>query len=310
MDSKDRGISVQTGIIFDVKQYALHDGPGIRTTIFLKGCPLTCWWCHNPEGIGTNPQVLYTQRRCIACGECVDVCRQHALSLKPEGVIMDDSLCQSDGACAEICPAEARQLVGRTLTAEGIWEIVKKDIPFYEQSGGGVTFSGGEPLMQPEFILECLKRCGREGLHRAVDTSGHAELDVLKAIAGETDLFLYDLKFMDPERHKRFTGVSNQLILMNLKYLARSGACVTVRLPLIPGVNDDEKNLDLMGMFLRVLPEVESVHILPYHNYQENKYDRLNTEYLSKGTPLSTANELSRAKKRLESFNLNVEMGG
>jgi pyruvate formate lyase activating enzyme len=301
---------VQTGIIFDVKQYALHDGPGIRTTIFLKGCPLTCWWCHNPEGIGKEAQVLYTQRRCIACGECLDVCRQQALSLKPEGVITDESLCQSDGACAEICPAEARELVGQTVTPEAIWDIVKKDIPFYEQSGGGVTFSGGEPLMQPEFLLACLKRCGRGGLHRAVDTSGHAELDVLKAIAGETDLFLYDLKFMDPEKHKRFTGVSNQLILTNLKYLARSGAPVTVRLPLIPGVNDDQKNLDLMGMFLRVLPEVESVHILPYHNYQENKYARLNTEYQATDIPLPTADELSRAKKRLESFNLKVEMGG
>ena len=183
-------------------------------------------------------------------------------------------------------------------------------LPFYSQSGGGVTFSGGEPLMQPDFLFECLKLCGQEGIHRAVDTSGYAELEIIKQIAGETDLFLYDLKFMDSEKHRHFTGVSNQLILANLKYLARSGARVIIRFPFIPGINDNDENIDLMGMFLRILPEIETVHILPYHGYQENKYVRLDMAYMAKNIPLPTPEDLSRAKKRLEGFGLNVDIGG
>ncbi len=228
----------------------------------------------------------------------------------PEGVITNRILCKSDGACAEICPADARELVGKTVSPEAMLEIVKKDIPFYSQSGGGVTFSGGEPLMQPEFLFRCLRLCGREGIHRALDTSGYAELEIVKQMAMETDLFLYDLKFMDTEKHMHFTGVSNQLILANLKYLARSGAQVIIRLPLIPGINDDDKNIDLVGMFLRVLPEIETVHILPYHGYQQNKYVRLETEYMLKDIPLPTPESLFRAEKRLESFGLKVDIGG
>ena len=299
-----------TGIIFDVKQYALHDGPGIRTTVFLKGCPLCCQWCHNPEGIGTSPQILYQKRRCIACGECLLVCPEEALSLTPEGVVTDRVLCNLNGACADICPAEARELVGKTVSAEEILETVKKDIPFYRQSGGGVTFSGGEPLKQADFLFECLKLCGREGIHRAVDTSGYAELEIIKQIARETDLFLYDLKFMDSEKHRHFTGVSNQLILANLKYLARSGARVIVRFPFIPGINDDDENIDLVGMYLRVLPEIETVHILPYHGHQENKYVRLDVEYKTKDLPLPNRVDLLRAKKWLEGYGLKVEIGG
>jgi pyruvate formate lyase activating enzyme len=299
-----------TGIVFDVKQYALHDGPGIRTTVFLKGCPLCCQWCHNPEGIGTSSQILYRKRRCIGCGECLDVCPEAALSLTPEGIITDSVLCKSDGACAEICPAEARELVGKTVLPEEIMDIVKRDISFYKQSGGGVTFSGGEPLMQPNFLFECLRLCGREGIHRAVDTSGYAALEIIKQIAPETDLFLYDLKFMDPDKHRHFTGVSNPLILANLKYLARSGARVTVRFPLIPGINDDDENIDLVGMFLRVLPEIETVYILPYHRHQETKYVLLDMEYKAKEIQLPTPEDLSRVKKRLEGFGLKVDIGG
>ena len=240
---------MKTGIVFDVKQYALHDGPGIRTTVFLKGCPLRCQWCHNPEGIGKNPQILYRNKRCIGCGECLDVCPEKALSLSPEGIITNKLLCKADGACAMICPADARELIGKTVSSDEIRDVVKKDVPFYNQSGGGVTFSGGEPLMQPDFLLECLQLCGREGIHRAVDTSGHAALEIVKPIAKETDLFLYDLKLMDPDKHRYLTGVSNELILSNLKYLAYAGFKITVRFPLLTGLNDTDENLDLMGMF-------------------------------------------------------------
>jgi len=237
-------------------------------------------------------------------------CPEDALSLTPEGIITDGTLCKSDGACAEICPGSARELIGKTVSPEAIMDIVKKDIPFYNQSGGGVTFSGGEPLMQPDFLFECLKLCGREGIHRAVDTAGYAELEIIKQIAMETDLFLYDLKFMDPEKHRHFTGVSNPLILANLKYLARSGARVIIRFPLIPGINDNDENIDLMGMFLHILPEIETVHILPYHGYQENKYVHLDTIYMAKNIPIPTPDDLSRAKKRFEGFGLKVKIGG
>ncbi len=299
-----------SGIIFDIKKYALHDGPGIRTTVFLKGCPLCCLWCHNPEGIGSKPQIFYESRRCIVCGECLSVCPEGALSITSEGITTDRTLCKSDGACAEICPAEARELAGKTALPEDILDTVKKDIPFYDQSGGGVTFSGGEPLLQPDFLLECLTLCGQEGIHRAVDTTGYAELESIKQVALQTDLFLYDLKLMDSEKHKQFTGVSNHLILNNLEYLARSGARVIIRFPLIPGINDDDENIDLVGMYLRILPEIESVHILPYHRHQENKYARLDIENKVKDIPVPTSENLSRAKKRLESFGLYVDVGG
>lgn len=299
-----------TGIIFDIKKYALHDGPGIRTTVFLKGCPLCCLWCHNPEGIGATPQILYNNRRCIACGECLSVCPEGALSNTSEGITTDSAMCKSDGACAEICPAEARELVGKTALPEDILDTIKKDIPFYDQSGGGVTFSGGEPLMQPNFLLECLTLCGQEGIHRAVDTTGYAKLESIKQIAMQTDLFLYDLKLMDSEKHKQFTGVSNHSILNNLKYLARSGAQIIIRFPLIPGINDDNENIDLVGMYLRILPEIENVHIIPYHRHQENKYVRLDIENKVRDMPVPTSEDLSRAKKRLEGFGLHVEIGG
>lgn len=301
---------MQTGRIFDVKQYALHDGPGIRTTVFLKGCPLSCWWCHNPEGIDPEAQIVYRSRRCIGCGECVAACSHDALSLTADGVAKDDQKCQIIGTCAEICPTEAWELVGDVVTAEKILEIVKKDLPFYKQSNGGVTFSGGEPLMQPEFLSTCLMLCGQEGIHRVVDTSGYAEKSILEIISKETDLFLYDLKFMDSEKHKLYTGVSNQQILANLKYLARSGANVIVRFPLIPGLNDDDQNIDLVGMFLRVLPEIKMVHMLPYHGYQERKYALLDTQYRVKEIPRLTPEKLNQAKERLEDFGLSVELGG
>ena len=256
------------------------------------------------------PQVVYRKERCLGCGECVAACPECALTLTREGIEMDMALCKACSNCTDACVAEARETAGRIITVGELMETLKKDIPFYDESGGGVTFSGGEPLMQPAFLLELLHECGRESIHRAVDTSGHVDTQVLLTVAKETDLFLFDLKMMDPIRHRKYTGFSNDLILNNLKQLARSGVDITVRIPLIPGINDDDENIDVMGLFLRVLPKIHNVHILPYHDFQKDKYIRFQTKYQASHIQPPTKNALAAVKKRFESFELDVDIGG
>jgi pyruvate formate lyase activating enzyme len=299
-----------TGIIFDIKRYAIHDGPGIRTTVFMKGCPLACPWCHNPEGIEPVAFVTYKKERCIRCGACVEHCPEGALLIKPKGIIPSGLPCKSCFACTEVCPSEAREAVGREMTAEELLKEIKKDIPFYDTSGGGVTFSGGEPLMQPDFLLQMLYLCGQEQVHRIVDTSGYASLETFMSIAELTDLFLFDLKMMDTDKHERYTGISNQRIIDNLRHLADKEAKIIIRYPLIPGVNDDMENLDRTGSFLQGLPTVVKVDILPYHNFQQSKYICLNLSNSAGDIPQPSTEKLVFAKKRLENYGLNVAIGG
>ena len=299
-----------SGFIFDIKRYAIHDGPGIRTTVFMKGCPLFCQWCHNPEGVDPAPFWTYRQERCIRCGACAETCPEQALALDPEGIVPAEALCHRCFSCTEVCPAEAREQVGRKVTAVELLVEIQKDIPFYDTSGGGVTFSGGEPLMQAEFLIELLGLCGGEQIHRAVDTSGYASPEILTAVAAHTDLFLYDLKMMDSAKHEKYTGVSNRLILDNLELLARRGVGLMIRLPLIPGVNDDADNLDQTGAFLNRLPGIKKVDVLPYHDFQKNKYIRFGMDYGGMDTTMPSREMLSRARKHLESFGLEVAIGG
>ncbi|MCG6908591.1 MAG: glycyl-radical enzyme activating protein [Deltaproteobacteria bacterium] len=301
---------MQTGIIFDIKRYAIHDGPGIRTTVFFKGCPLRCPWCHNPEGLDRVPQVAYRQDRCIGCGECIDACPEKALALTPEGVRTDETRCRHCGACSKACPADARELVGKIASVREVLDIIKKDVPFFDTSGGGATFSGGEPLMQPEFLLALLQACGREEIHRAVDTTGYADTDTLMQIARHTDLFLYDLKCMDPAKHRRYTGVSNALILKNLDALSRYGIRIGVRIPLIPGINDRDDDIDAFIAHLSHLPRVPMVHILPYHDFQKRKYTTFSMIYdLDDVRPPSTES-VRVIEQRFRAAGLTVEVGG
>jgi pyruvate formate lyase activating enzyme len=267
-------------LIFDVKRYAINDGPGVRITIFLKGCSMTCDWCHNPESQSAYTQKMYSEQKCIGCQECVKACLQNACTLTANGIITDSQACILCGTCAEVCPAKATEMSGEEMSVERIMEMIKKETIFMDQSEGGVTFSGGEPLLHHEFLLELLKECGKEGIHRCVDTTGFATTEVLMKIARNTEYFLYDLKMMDSVKHKQYTGVPNEVILKNLKLLAASGAEINIRIPLIHGVNDDEENIQQSAAFIASLKgEKKQVNILPYHNIASTKYKKLGQMY-------------------------------
>jgi len=264
------------GMIFDLKHYAIHDGPGIRMTVFFKGCPLHCRWCHNPEGISLHKELMLMPNRCARCGDCVRSCKFGALAQKKDGeVVADRSRCTLCGDCERVCQREAIALVGREMTVEDIIAEVEKDRIFFDQSGGGVTLTGGEPLFQPELAEALIDRLHQIGIHVALDTSGYAPQETFLRLAGKSDLVLYDLKLMDDSRHKKFTGVSNQLILSNLKALDRAGKPIWIRFPLIPGVNDSQENLKAMADFLLELKSVKMLNVLPYHKGGVEKVRRL-----------------------------------
>ncbi|HSW29514.1 MAG TPA: glycyl-radical enzyme activating protein [Longimicrobiales bacterium] len=267
------------GLVFNVQRYSVQDGPGIRTTVFLKGCPLRCWWCHNPESQDPGPFVHYDPARCLRCGECVDACPRGALSLTGAGVVTDPGRCDRTGTCAEACPAEARTLVGRSASAGDLVDEVESDRLYFEQSGGGVTFSGGEPLLQWRFLAEALAECGKREIHRAVDTSGFAPPEILLEVARETDLFLYDLKCMDPALHRQVTGVPLEPILDNLVRLGEAGSRVEVRIPLVPGITTDA-HIERSAEFLAPLPGIQGVRLLPFHRSAREKHRRFALPWL------------------------------
>ncbi len=268
-----------TGILFDIRRYSIHDGPGIRTAVFFKGCPLSCRWCHNPEGISFVPELIFRRARCVLCDDCLDVCPNEAIHRTADNIFVGRSLCKASGNCAVACPAEALEIVGREMTVEQVLAEIERDRTFYEQSGGGVTFTGGEPLAQPRFLLDLLSACRSRGLHTALDTSGFAPWPSLDEVRPLVDLFLYDLKMMDESRHREWTGVSNADILSNMRRLSEAGHKMIVRIPVIPGVNDDEENLRATGEFLASLPNIPSVELLAYHNIAGAKYAGLGREY-------------------------------
>jgi pyruvate formate lyase activating enzyme len=300
----------RTGTVFAIKRYSLHDGPDLRVTVFFKGCPLSCLWCHNPEGMGFGTEVHTTIARCVACGECLRTCPHGALSLEGTALVRNQDLCTACGTCADTCPALAHETTGSRQTVEQVMAEIAKDAPFFEGTSGGVTFSGGEPLAQPEFLAALLRECGLQGWHRAVDTSGFASWDILAGIARHTDLFLFDLKHMDAQRHCQITGVDNALILDNTRRLADLGAAVQFRLPLIPGLNDDDDNIQGTGLFATSLPGVRGIDVLPYHATARAKYAKLGRPYPGDGIPPSDPGQVDRAVKLLQDCGLRVRIGG
>jgi pyruvate formate lyase activating enzyme len=265
-----------SGLIFDIKRYAINDGPGIRVVIFFKGCNLNCAWCHNPEGISGKVEKMYSPAKCIRCGTCAAVCPENAITLTNDGIITDKELCKLCGKCAEVCPTKALEMSGKAMSVSEIMDIIEKERVFFDQSGGGVTFSGGEPLVHLNLLIKLLDECGRRGIHRTIDTAGHVKTETILEVARRTDLFLYDLKTMDPALHEQWTGVGNEKILHNLKALADCGAHIIIRIPLIGGINDNEENISQTAGFVNSLAgEKKKVHLLPYHKIAQTKYMKL-----------------------------------
>ncbi len=277
-----RGDYTITGVIFNIQRYSVNDGPGIRTTVFLKGCPLHCPWCHNPESISTEKDLALRPERCIRCGVCYATCRNHAV-LKDDGTYTTvREKCLKCGDCIDLCVADGRVIFGREVTTEDVMEEIKKDVVFYRQSGGGASFSGGEPLLQHVFLCSLLETCKREGIHTTVDTTGYTSPAILERVAENTDLFLYDIKTLDDDLHRQYTGVSNQRILANLRLLAKWKKDIIIRVPVIPGINDNEISIRAIGVFVARIGGVRELHLLPYHESGVEKYHRLGMEYTMK----------------------------
>ncbi len=297
------------GIIFDIKKYSINDGPGIRTTVFFKGCPLRCPWCHNPEGQSFFPEVMLRPSRCLSgCSECIAVCEPNALSKAGSAPVLEREKCSLCGKCADLCPAQAIEIAGYRVSVAEVMAEVEKDRIFYEESWGGVTFSGGEPLAQPDFLSELIAACRKKGLHTAVDTCGYAPPDAL-ARAAEADLFLYDLKIMDEKKHDDLTGQPNSAILNNLRHLADCGKKVIIRLPIIPGINDDDQNMRAVAAFLKDLKGISEVSLLPYHKLGLEKRQGLSKKQPAGVFSTPPGQRIERIKAGLESAGFTVRLG-
>ncbi|MGC8874821.1 MAG: glycyl-radical enzyme activating protein [Chloroflexia bacterium] len=283
------------GLTFNVQRFSTEDGPGIRTTVFLKGCPLRCAWCHNPEGIHPEPELVWYETRCIGARDCLRVCPEGALTLTREGMQIDRERCTACGRCTEVCPAAALEVIGKAWEPAELLAELLRDQAFYDTSGGGVTFSGGEPALQAGFLREILPLCKQAGLNVALDTSGILPWETYEKLLPYVDLVLYDLKLWDPVRHEQATGVRNERILKNAQRLARSGVRLWIRTPVIPGYTADPENILQIARFIRnKLPGVERWDLLAYMNLGKPKYGRLARPYALQETPLLTREEIEQ----------------
>jgi len=301
---------VNTAVIFKVQKYSIHDGPGIRTTVFFKGCPLRCIWCHNPESFRPEPMRAVDMRKCTRCLACVRICPTGAIGYSEQfGFTYDPLKCTRCHACETHCPTNAGEFFGQRMTPDELYNHIRGDFPFYDESGGGITFSGGEPFQQAEFLLEMLKRCKEDYVHTLVDTCFYTKWENVEAAAPLTRMFYADLKHMDPEKHKAYTGVSNELILDNIRKLSKIHKGIIGRIPFMPGCNADEENIRATGAFLAECG-IERVHILPYHNFATHKYQQLGMAYTAKDITVPDNELKNLAASWLRDYLPDVRIGG
>lgn len=300
------------GFIFDIRRYSIHDGPGIRTAVFFKGCPARCLWCHNPEGQEFAREIMFWQKRCSRCGACYKACPSGAIRNVHGYPVVLREVCSACGECVEACPFSARAPVGRDVTVDQVMQEIERDRVFYDESSGGVTFSGGEPLAQPEFLEALLAACRAVDIDTAVDTSGIAEQKHIQRILPLVDVWLYDLKTVDPVRHMEVTGCVVDPVLENLRLLTDNAATVILRIPIIPGVNTDTGGLDLMREFISSLDKssLDRLDLLPYHEIGLDKYLRLGREYTFKVEKVPTEKEIGRIADFFRKTGLQVKVGG
>jgi len=304
----DPGESDATGTVFNLQRFSTHDGPGIRTTVFLKGCPLQCPWCHNPESLDLAPQVLLTVDRCLSCGACVEACPRPSGPLAAGRRLGEDG-CDGCQECFDSCPTAAREVAGRRLTVSELLAEVERDRPFFDESGGGVTFSGGEPLQQSDFLVSALAACRAVGLRTAVDTAGCGPRHVVEEVAAATDLLLWDVKLSDSERHRELVGMALEPIMANLEAVAALGTPMWLRLPVVGGLTDDDDHVDAVAALAARLPCVERVSLLPYHPIGTGKVARLGGTNGGRFEGPTEAT-VSRLAQRVRRAGVQVSIGG
>jgi pyruvate formate lyase activating enzyme len=304
-------IAEARGVVFNIQRFSIHDGPGIRTTVFLKGCPLRCGWCSNPEALNPYPEIITRDVKCIGAGKCVEACPEQAITVVENTRIIHWDKCNDCMKCAEVCPSGAIEAVGRTMTVAEVMDTVERDTGYYRRSGGGMTLSGGESLMQWQFALKLLQEAKKSGLHTALDTTGHTDWEILDEVLNFTDLVLYDVKHPDSARHQEATGVPNERILDNLrKTVAKAGPRVWVRHPVIPRFSDSEEELEeLCKLVLTLKPPVEKISLLPCHKFGESKYAAMGKEYPWKEIPTISDEQMEEFKKLVESHGIEVDVG-
>lgn len=291
-------------------RYSIHDGPGIRTTVFFKGCPLNCPWCHNPESHSIKEQVVKYTNKCIGCGKCLEVCPTDAIYVKDNEIYFDAKACNQCSKCVEVCYTGAMEIVGKVMSVDEVMKEIEKDNAFYDESGGGVTFSGGEPFMQHEYLKELLIQCKKRDIHTAIDTSGFVKKEILDDMSDFIDLFLYDLKIMDDKEHIKYIGVSNKLILENLERLVKQNKRIFIRIPIIPDINDGEEHLKDFIEYLISLRGFEQINLLPYHNIATEKYKRLGQDYGLVEIKTPSDEKMMEIQEKFESHGFKVKIGG
>lgn len=292
---------IVSGRIFNIQRYSTEDGPGIRTTVFMKGCPLRCFCCHNPEGLLFKPQLVWYDKRCKGFMDCIKACPKDALQLTSEGMIIKRDRCDACGACVDACPTNALEIIGKDIGLEELLKVVEKDRVFYEKSGGGVTFSGGECLAQPDFLIPAAKLLSENGISVGIDTSGYARREVFEQLLPYADLFLYDLKLIARERHKSFTGVYPDLIRENARFLSGEGKRIWIRTSIIAGWTDDEENIKGIAQFIKnYLPTVERYDLLAFNNLCIRDYERLGMDFQLKNLPLISREKMEKLKQIAE----------